>query len=156
MTLFGIPKIDTKSHGTRFKRFKENTDFLRMPSPHRIFKMLSPKCGVKSVPFLTCLLFSYISGFMWNNRWTSKKVFRPKKKGFFNKILKMSSSVSESEVMTFLKSHIGKMNSYHILTHYLIISNLILSYNLYSSWIICSFVSFNQSSVIHPLHKIDR
>jgi hypothetical protein len=103
----------------------------------------------------TFLLFPCLSGSMWNNRHTSKKMLRRKKKGFFTEILKMSNSVSESEVMTFIKSHIGKMNSYHIFTHYLIISNLILSHNLYSSWIICSFMAwkpiFRNASFAHSM-----
>jgi hypothetical protein len=67
--------------------------------------------------------------------------FVPKKKGLFTEILKMTSTISESEVITFITSHIVKMNSHHNLTHHLIIYNLILSYNLYSSWIICSLVA---------------
>jgi hypothetical protein len=137
----------TKRHGTRFKTFRENTDFLRMPSPHRIKNVTTQMWGniCSSVAYVwhlsPCLLFACLSWSIWNNRCTIKKAFRPKKKGFFTEILKMSSSVSESEVMTFITSRIGKMNSYHILTHYLVISNLILSYNLYSSCIFCSLMA---------------
>jgi hypothetical protein len=141
---FAVQRFITKRNGTLFKRFWENTDIFRKSRPHRIKKSYHRNVGwrlfyMSDICLLVCCLHAF-RDLCEITRAQVRGCFVHKKNGLFTEILKMTNTISESEVMTFITSHIIKMNSHHNLTHYLIISNLILSYNLYSSWIICSLV----------------